>query len=401
MTNVTFSAARISQMHDVLAGFVSRGDVPGLVALVSQGDTLHVEAIGTLALNSRAPVQRDTIFRIASMTKPVTAAAVMLLVDAGKLRLDDPVDHFLPELANRKVLKTLNAPLDHTVPASRPITVRDLLTFTWGFGLVFAPPDSTPILKAAHDLQIGMGPPRPAQMPAPDEWIRRLGTLPLMYQPGEKWLYNTGSDVLSVLVARASGKSFDFFLHERIFEPLGMNDTAFYVPSSKLNRFPTAYWNNFRTGALEVYDPPSGQWSRPPAFSAGSAGLVSTVDDYLAFSRLLLNKGSLGKHHVLSRSSVEAMTRDQLTPDQKSSGLVPGYFDNHGWGFGMTVTTRTTSASDPAGLYGWDGGLGTSWHADPANNFTGILLTQRAWTSPTPPKVCVGFWSSAFQVLHG
>src|SRR5271166_3008659 len=272
MTNTNLSNSHLSRMHDVMAGYVSRGEIPGLITLLSRGDDVHVNAIGRLAFTTESPMQRDSIFRIASMSKPITAAAAMILVEECKLRLDEPVDRLLPELTNRTVLKRLDSPLDGTVPAKRSITVRDLLTFRLGFGLIFATPDTTPILKAANDLQIGMGPPSPAHMPPPDEWMRRFGTLPLMYQPGERWLYNTGSDVLSVLIARAAAKPFEAFLRERIFEPLGMNDTGFFVPPAKLDRFTTVYWNNFQTGALEVYDDAAtGQWTHTPAFPAGSS----------------------------------------------------------------------------------------------------------------------------------
>ncbi|MGB7845905.1 MAG: serine hydrolase domain-containing protein [Candidatus Acidiferrum sp.] len=393
------SNERLRRRHDVMAGYVGRGEIPGLVSLISRGDEAHVEAFGTLAIGSKVPVQRDTIFRIASMSKPVTAAATMILVEECKLRLDEPVDRVLPELANRKVLKRPDAPLDDTVPAKRPITVRDLLTFRWGFGIILAPPDSTPILRAANDLQIGMGPPQPSKMPSPEEWIRRLGTLPLMHQPGDRWLYNTGSDVLGVLIARASGQPFETFLRRRIFEPLGMKDTSFSVPPAKLSRFATGYWNNSQTGTLEVYDEAAtGQWVHPPPFPSGAGGLVSTADDYLAFSRMMLNMGKFGKERLLCRASVETMTTDQLTPEQKAtSGLVEGYFDSHGWGLGMSVVTRRVSPAEPLGMYGWDGGLGTSWRAEATNNLTGILLTQRAWTSPVPPNVCQDFWTLMYQ----
>jgi CubicO group peptidase (beta-lactamase class C family) len=182
---------------------------------------------------------RDTIFRISSMTKPITAAGAMILVEECKLRLDEPVDRLLPELAGRIVLKRLDGPLEDTVPAKRPITLRDLLTFRMGFGQMMARSDIYPILQAGHKLQIGMGEPNPAAMPAPDEWMGRLGSLPLMHHPGEKWMYNTGSDVLGVLIARASGQTFETFLRERVFEPLGMKDTAFSVPAEKLDRFAT------------------------------------------------------------------------------------------------------------------------------------------------------------------
>jgi CubicO group peptidase (beta-lactamase class C family) len=395
------SKARLGRMHDVMAGHVERGGAPGLVALVSRRGETYVEVIGVKAVGGSDPIQRDTIFRISSMTKPITAAATMLLVEECKLRLDEPVDRLLPELANRRVLARLDGPLDDTVPAKRPITVRDLLTFRMGFGQMMAPPDAYPILKAASERQIGMGPPSPATMPAPDEWIRRLGALPLMRQPGERWMYNTGSDTLGVLIARAVGQPLETFLRERIFEPLGMKDTGFSVPASKIDRLATSYWTHPETKALAVYDEAAGgQWSRPPAFPSGAGGLVSTIDDYLAFGQMLLNRGMHSGERILSRLSVEAMTTDQLTPEQKAiSGLVPGYFDSHGWGFGVAIVTRRDDIAAVPGRFGWDGGLGTSWYSDPQEDMVGILLTQRAWTSPSPPDVCRDFWTLAYQAI--
>jgi CubicO group peptidase (beta-lactamase class C family) len=395
------SKARLGRMHDVMAGYVVRGEVPGIVTLVSRRGEVHVDAIGMKEFGGSDPIRRDTIFRISSMTKPITAAATMILVEECKLQLDEPVDRLVPELATRKVLKRLDGPLDDTMPANRPITTRDLLTFRMGFGQMMAPPDAYPILKSASEQQIGMGPPSPSTMPAPDEWIRRLGTLPLMHQPGEKWLYNTGSDVLGVLIARTSGQPLETFLRERLFEPLGMNDTSFSVPAAKFDRLATSYWTNFKTGALELYDEAEGgQWSRPPAFPSGAGGLVSTIDDYLAFGQMMLNKGRHGSERVLSRPSVEAMTTDQLTPEQKAgSGLVSGYFDSHGWGFGVSMVTKRVDMAGPVGKFGWDGGLGTSWYSDPREDLVTILMTQRAWTSPSPPNICLDFWTSAYQVI--
>jgi CubicO group peptidase (beta-lactamase class C family) len=402
MKDAEFSSASLARMHDTLARHVTATELPGLVSLVSQRGRTHVETIGNLSFDGKNPMRRDTIFRIASMSKPVTAAATMILIEDGKLELNESVNRLLPELANRKVLKLLDGSLNDTVPAIRPITVRDLLTFTWGYGLIFPVPVASPIFTAANDLHIGVGPPMPSTMPAPEEWIRRLGTLPLMHQPGETWMYNTGSDVLSVLIARASGKPLEAFLRERIFEPLGMKDTSFSVPTTKRERFATSYWTNFSNGAMEVYDPAeSGQWNQPPAFPSGAGGLVSTVDDYFAFSQMMLNGGKFDSKQILSSASVAAMATDQLTPQQKvGSALSKGYFDDHGWGFGMSVVTRKGNFPESAGTYGWDGGFGTSWKADPKENLIGILLTQKAFTSPDPPAVCVDFWNSAYQVIH-
>jgi len=401
MSTAGLSKARLGRMHDVMAGYVERGEVPGLVTLVSRRGEVHVDVIGTRVIEDPAPMRRDTIFRISSMTKPITAAATMILVEECKLRLDEPVDRWLPELGDRQVLRRLDGPLDDTVPAKRPITVRDLLTFRMGFGQMMAPPDTYPILQAASKQQIGMGPPSPSSMPAPDEWMRRLGQLSLMHQPGEQWMYNTGSDVLGVLIARASGQPLETFLRERLFEPLEMRDTGFSVPETSLDRLATSYWIDPTSGKLTVYDENrGGQWSRPPAFPSGAGGLVSTIDDYLAFGQMMLSQGKHGNERILSRLSVELMTTDQLTPEQKAvSGLVPGYFDSHGWGFGVSVVTRRDDVAAVPGKYGWDGGLGTSWYSDPREEMVIILMTQRAWTSPSPPDVCLDFWTSAYQAI--
>jgi CubicO group peptidase (beta-lactamase class C family) len=395
------SSTRLARLHGVLAGHVDDGAVPGLVALVSRRGEVHADAIGTTDVGGSQIVGRDTIFRISSMTKPVTAAAAMILVEECRLRLDDPVDRLLPELADRRVLTRLDGPIEDTVPADRPICLRDLLTFRMGFGIIMAPPDTHPIQRAASELRLGQGMPAPSVPPEPDEWIRRLGTLPLMHQPGDKWMYNTGSDVLGVLIARASGQPFWTFLRERVFEPLGMRDTGFSVPAADLRRFATSYLTNGETGALELYDEPrNGQWSGPPAFPSGAGGLVSTIDDYLAFSQMMLGKGRHGGVRILSRPSVELMTADQLTAGQKAeSGLVSGYFDSHGWGFGLSVITRRDNVAQSVGTYGWDGGMGTSWYCDPSEDMITLLMTQAAWKSPSPPAVCRDFWTGAYQAM--
>ena len=396
-----FSKPRLARMHEVMAGYVERGEVPGIVALVCRRGEVHVAAIGTKAVGGSDPVRRDTLFRIASLSKPITAAAALILLEECKLRLDDPVERWLPELAERRVLRRLDGPLDDSVPASRPITVRDVLTFRLGLGIVMAPPGTHPIQKAIDELELNQGAPQPALPPAPDEWMRRLGRLPLMHQPGERWMYHTGSDVLGVLIQRASGQSFESFLRECIFEPLGMQDTGFSVPATELNRLATSYWRHPETGALAIYDEAAGgQWSRPPAFPSGGGGLVSTADDYLAFARMLLGHGQHADGRLLSRAAVETMTSDHLTAAQKAvSGLLPDYFESHGWGFGVSVLTRRHDLAGSVGRYGWDGGLGTSWYSDPREDLIGILMTQRAWESPSPPAVCRDFWTSTYQAI--
>jgi CubicO group peptidase (beta-lactamase class C family) len=395
-----FSKARLARMHEVMAGYVARDEVPGLVTVVSRRGEAHFDAIGSKTLGGKSPMQRDTIFRISSMTKPVTAVAAMILIEECRIRLDDPVDDLLPELADRKVLRTMESELDDVVPAERSITVRDLLTFRLGFGLVMAEPGTYPIQRAMDELSLGQNGPTWMENPQPDEWIRRLGTLPLMAQPGERWLYNTGADVLGVLIARASGQSLPSFFQERIFDPLGMKDTGFYVPSEKVDRLATGYGTNPETGKTEVFDPAEGgQYTRPPAFPAGSAGLVSTADDLLAFGQMMLNRGSYGRNErLLSRLSVEAMTTNQITPEQKA-GMEIVLGEGRGWGLGIGLVTHRNDVSAVPGRFGWEGGLGTSWACDPAEEMVGILLTQKAWDSPSGPKIWSDFWTSAYTAI--
>ena len=405
MTTGGFSSQRLARVRGVLERYVDAGYVPGAVAVVARRGEVHVEAAGTLAFEgagSGSPMAADTICRIGSMTKPVVAACAMTLVEDGTLRLDDPVDEFLPELADMRVLADQDGPLDDTVPAQRPVTLRDLLTFTFGIGIVVAEPGTVPIADALNALHSDPGPP-------PQEWIRRLGALPLVYQPGERWMYHTAADVTGVLIARAAGMSFGDALRERVCEPLGMTDTAFSVAGESIGRLATAYQHDDATGEVVVEDGPDGYWSRPPAFESGGGGLVSTAGDFLAFASALLAGGTHDGKRVLSRPSVTLMTSDHLTPAQKAvSGFTPGYFDDIGWGFGMSVRTRRTHLGPSPGVsypwaasvgsYGWPGVYGTGWYNDPAEDMTTILMIQRL---PAPPglPILLDFWTAAYQAI--
>jgi len=382
----------------MLARHVERGNVPGLVALVSRQDRVHVETFGTKVDSGDGPIERDTIFRISSMTKPVVAAATMTLVEEGGLDLDGSVDPLLPELTDRRVLKRLDGPLGDTVPAKRSITVRDLLSMRMGFGFVFEPSSGTfPITRAASDLRVMPGPPMPDTPFSPDEWLRRLGTLPLMYQPGERWTYPTPFSVLGVLLSRASGQPLEAFLSERVFKPLGMKDTGFSVPPDKLERLASCYTASSQPGVLELYDgADDSAWGRPPRFPDGEGGLVSTVDDYLAFGQMMLGRGTYKGERVLSRASVEAMTTGALTPEQRTSA---GFFLDGGrsWGLGVSLLTEGDDVSQSS-RFGWEGGLGTAWYSDSSERTVGILMTQvlgfpsridadfRAWLFRTPEE---------------
>jgi CubicO group peptidase (beta-lactamase class C family) len=362
-----------------MAARVAKGELPGMVTLVARGDDVHVDVIGTMAFGGNQPMARDTIFRIASLTKPILAAATMTLVEDGTLALDGPIDGLLPELAGRRVLRHIDGPLDDTVAAHRKITVEDLLTFRMGYGMLIEPTFDPPfpIVHAANELTLVTGPPGRDVPHDPDQWIERFATLPLMYQPGERWQYNIGSLVLGVLLARAAGLPLEAVLRTRIFEPLGMNDTGFCIPAEKTDRLPSQYTTDFQTGKVGLQALTGADvWTRPPTFPSGAGGLLSTIDDYLAFARLLLNKGLHRDGRLLSERSVEMMTTNHLTSEQIAGGgpLLSG----SGWGFGMAVTVVPDDVSPVPGRYGWSGGYGTTWFNDPHRHLVAIALTQTA-----------------------
>ncbi|MCH5585207.1 beta-lactamase family protein [Shimazuella sp. AN120528] len=404
-SNKGFSKTGLQKIREVLTRYVDSGKIPGIVALVSRNDETHVEEIGTMRHDGGAPMRRDTIFRMASTSKPVAVAAAMILLDECKLRLDDLVEQWLPELANRQVLKRIDGPLDDTVPAKRPITVRDVLTSTFGLGMDMTAL-GTPIMNAI--LGQGLTPNVPP-MPDPDEWLRRLGALPLMHQPGERWQYQISNDLIGVLVARVTGQSYGAFLRERIFEPLGMKDTGFYVPESKIDRLPPLYAPDPQTGEFHVWDEAKGGLhSQPPAFESGGGGLSSTVDDYYAYFKMLLNHGMHGNKRILSKQAVELMTTNRLTPEQlaardelarNSVHVSFGQGQHGGWGFGMAVRTYRGDYA-PIGQFGWDGGSGTSTYADPENQLIGILLTQVGASVPDPVHLMLDFWTMVYQAIE-
>jgi CubicO group peptidase (beta-lactamase class C family) len=394
-----FSEEGLAGLHARLRALVERGEVPGLVALIAHGSDVHVEVLGSLALGDAAPLERDAIFRIASISKPIGAAGAMVLVDDGVCALDDPVEKFLPELAGRRVLRSIEGPLDDTLPAQRSITIEDVLTFRLGFGDVMAPPGAYPIQRAAHELQLNaLGPPWPPSPLGPDEWIARFATLPLMEHPGQVWRYNTGAIVLGVLTERAAGRPLEEFLRARLFDPLGMRDTSFSVPADKQPRFTTAYTPDPDTGALEVFDlPATGWWSAPPALANPAGMLVSTIDDLWAFVAMLAAGGMHEDRRILSASAVEAMTTNHLTDKQRAAGSV--FLGTEGWGYGMAAPVPPTDELPVPWGYGWHGGTGTTWRTDPERGLIGILLTQRAMTSPEPPPLFAEFWAAATAAM--
>ncbi|PKV95104.1 CubicO group peptidase (beta-lactamase class C family) [Amycolatopsis echigonensis] len=370
-------------MHEVLRRHVDSGFVPGAVALVARGDEVQVTAVGNLDVEGTAPMTRDTIFRLASITKPITAAAVLMLVEDGRFGLDTPVAEWLPELADPKVVRTPESPVDDVVPAKRQITVRDLLTFRAGYGF---PSDFS--LPQVQELRAVQTDGREVRLrPEPDEWLARLARLPLLHQPGEAWLYDTCADLQGILIARASGQSLPDFLAERLFEPLGMVDTAFEVPAAKRHRF-ASYYRGGENG-LELADAPDGQWREVPRFPAGSGGLVSAADDWLRFARMLLSDGA----ELLSKESVRQMTTNHLTAEQIAAN--PVFLEGQGWGFGGAVDVEPTEPWQVPGRYGWVGGTGTSAYLTPSTGSVAILLTQRGVDGPGGIPQMRDFWREA------
>jgi len=378
----------MNSLKDFLQQHVQAGTLPGAVALLAHGDHVEVAVAGSVDTAGSAPMARDSIFRIASITKPIVAAALLTLVEDGRIGLSDPIDPWLPELAKPMVVRTPAAPVDDVVPADRSITVADLLTFRAGYG--FSSDFSLPQVQQLAAVQKDGR--HPATFPAPDEWITALGRVPLLYQPGQRWLYDTCATIQGILISRIAGAALQDVLAERIFEPLGMVDTDFHVPAAKRHRF-TSYYEPEPDGRLRLVDSPGGQWSVPPALELGNGGLASTVDDWHAFARMLLGHGALGGRRVLAPESVRAMTTNQLTTAQRAAGGL--FLGEQGWGYGGSVDIEATNPWNVPGRYGWVGGTGTSAHIIPATRSVAILLTQVGVTSPVAPSWQEDFWRRA------
>jgi CubicO group peptidase (beta-lactamase class C family) len=371
-----FAPERLARIAPWLQTRVTAG-LPGAVALVARDEECHVVAAGMSDVANALPMRRDTIFRIASMTKPMIAVLALTMIEEATIALDDPVTRWLPELADRRVLRELDGPIDDAVPAERAITVRDLLTLRCGIGAIMAAPDTYPIQRAMVALDVAPGPHR---LPfGPDEYLRRLATLPLVHQPGVRWMYHSGIDILAVLLARVAGRPLARLLEERLFAPLGLADTGFYVPAEKIGRLATSYTKH-GDDLVEWDMPADGKWAKPPAFPSE---VVSTIDDYCSFCRMLLAGGIGPNGRILARASVALMMTDQITPAQKAaSPFGPGFWDANGWGFGGAVVTARNDICANPGSYGWSGGLGTHFTIDPAEGLIAIMLTQKMMTGP-------------------
>jgi CubicO group peptidase (beta-lactamase class C family) len=352
-----------------------------------------------MAFGAGGDMRRDTIFRIASMTKAVTATAVMMLIEEGKFRLDEPVDRLLPELANRRVLRRLDAEVDDTVPAKRPLTVEDLLTFRCGLGMILAPPGRYPIQKAIADLGVngvGFGPPDLAMPLDGDASMQKISSLPLFAQPGEDWLYTAGSNIQGVLVERASGQPLSRFFDERIFGPLGMKDTAFFVPPAKIDRLVHAYRSQNRARCLRRA---RDRQVEPTAHVR--AGRCRVGIDRRRLSRVRAHvarrrpASGTGPAYARVSQGDEDQSPDCVTASRRGNDSRP----RPRLGYGMSVVTDAIPGQPALGSFGWIGGYGSSWISDPSKDLTMILLTQHEFSSASGDPIHQEFQSDAYRAL--
>ncbi|WP_222195187.1 serine hydrolase domain-containing protein [Modestobacter italicus] len=375
--------SRFVTVWSALEAQVAAGTLPGYAAAVRHRGEVEVHAGGCQELGGPTPVQPDSLFRLSSLSKPFAGVLTLSLAQDGLLDLDAPVGRWLPELARPRVLVDRGGPLTDTVPADHPITVRHLLTSTPGFGGLW---DGSPLDRAVHAAGLGPGP-LPPEL-APEEYLARLGELPLAAQPGASWLYHLSTEVLSVLLARVTGRPLRELLHDRVTGPLGLADTGFWATDPA--RLGPAYQP---AGAgFEVLDPADGRSSRPPLFEGLAAGLVSSAPDVLAFLAALADGGG----PVLEPASVAELTTGQLTAAQRAEAadfLGPG----RSWGLQVGVQVEPAEPWAQPGRWGWDGGTGVTGHVDPDHDLIGVLLTARGVLPE--PEFLGGFWSAVHRCL--
>ncbi|MDB5495693.1 MAG: Beta-lactamase [Phenylobacterium sp.] len=370
------SAEALAQIPPALQAVVDAGDLSGFVTLVwRKGEIAQVNTLGYRDIAGKVPMTRDTLFRIASMTKPVTSIAALMLVEEGKLKLSDPVTRWIPELANLQVLKDAEGPIEATSPAARDITVEDLMTHRSGLAYGF-----TSIGPIAHAYEDRLGPALGTPL-TPDQWLKALGTLPLSYPPGERFHYSHATEVLGFLVARIEGRPLGEVLRERIFAPLGMEDTFFWCPPEKRERLARLYRAPPEGGPLEDVSLPLTQ--QAPAFEAGGGGLISTADDYLKFARMMLGGGEVDGVRLVKPETIALMTANRLTEAQREIPFmgIP-FWGGQGFGLGVSVITDPAKqewmGAGSKGAFGWPGAFGTWWQADPAQEMVMIYLIQNS-----------------------
>ena len=368
--------AALANIVPALQGVIDAGDLSGFVTLIwRKGEEIQFNALGQRDVEAGAPMTRDTLFRIASMTKPVTTVAALMLLEEGKLKLDDPISKWAPEFANMQVLKSATGPVEDTYPSPREITVEDLMTHRAGLAYAF-----TSIGPIAHAHQKALGDVLTSDL-GPDVWMKALAGLPLSYPPGERFHYSHATDVLGFLVGRIEGKPFREVLMERILGPLKMVDTDFYCPPQKQARAAKVYRLKDDMSGLE--EAPFPKRGTPPSFCGGGGGLLSTLDDYLTFARMLLGDGEVDGVRLLKPQTVALMRTNRLTDAQREIPFmgIP-FWLGQGFGLGLSVVTdpekQAWMGAGNAGAFGWPGAFGTWWQADPKTGLILIYLIQNS-----------------------
>ena len=370
-----FDPAILGQIPGALQGVVDNGDLAGVVTLIwRKGEIVRVDTVGQADIETATPMARDTLFRIASMTKPVTSVAALMLMEEGAFRLDEPITKWAPEFANMKVLKTAEGPLDEVYDSPRDITFDDLLTHRAGLAYGF-----TSVGPIAYAHQRALGDVLNSDM-TPDAWMAALGNLPLTYPPGERFHYSHATDVLGYIVGRIDGKPFRQSLIDRVFKPLGMSDTDFYFPLDKRDRAATVYRLG-KTGQIEPV--PMKMYDAPPALTGGGGGQVSTADDYLKFIRMLMGKGEVDGVRLLKAETVDLMMTNQLTPEQRAITFMGlPFWLGQGFGLGLSIVDdaekQAWMGATANGAFSWPGAFGTWWRGDPANDMIMIYMIQNA-----------------------
>jgi CubicO group peptidase (beta-lactamase class C family) len=369
-------AAMLAKIPPALQAVIDAGDLSGFVTLTwRKGEELQFNALGHRDIEAGLPMTRDTLFRIASMTKPITSVAMLMLIEEGKVRLEDPITKWMPEFKDMRVLKDAQGPVEDTYPAPREITVEDLFTHRSGLAYAF-----TSIGPIAHAYQKALGDVLTNPM-TPDAWLTALAGLPLSYPPGDHFHYSHATDVLGFLVGRICGMDFRDFLFKRIFEPLGMVDTDFWVPHGKRGRMAKMYRLTDDMSALEVAPFPLAD--APPAFCGGGGGLISTLDDYLRFARMLLGNGAVDGVRLLKSETVALMWTNRLTDAQREIPFmgIP-FWAGQGFGLGLSVITdvekQAWMGAGTKGGFGWPGAFGTWWRGDPEEDMILIYLIQNS-----------------------
>src|SRR5262245_15905022 len=384
---VGLSSSRLARIGAHLGRYVDDGRLAGTMTLIARGGRVaYCEPLGHLEIDRRRPMTHDTVFRIYSMTKPITSVGLMMLYEQGRLQLDDPVHKFIPAWANLRVFVSGNYPRFVTAPPARPMTVRDLLTHTSGLTYGFMARTNVDAAYRALGVADRSKPGYTLQ-----NMVDTLAELPLEFSPGTRWNYSVSTDVLGYLVEVISGQRFDVYLREHIFQPLGMCDTGFTIADAQLARF-TCNYERQRDGRFGLIDPPERSQYREGSFFSGGGGLISTVGDYFRLTSMLRNRGELDGVRLLGRKTVELMTMNHLPGGQDLTQLAQaGMFTETayagvGFGLGFSVMLDPTRAQilGTPGEYAWSGAASTAFWVDPQEDLIGIFMTQLRPSSPYP-----------------